>query len=80
MGEKKKSLELGPKDAAIVLRSDGSLEASIPELDGDELVPENIFTGAAVMFALQNPQLCDLIHDYFMEECSQLVLKPANDL
>ncbi len=66
-------------DAAIVLRADGSLEASIPELGMDVEVPQNIFTGAAVMFALQNPQLCDLIHDYFMEECSQLVLEPAND-
>jgi hypothetical protein len=41
-----KSLHLGPLDAAIILREDGTLEASIPDLDETD-VPDNIITGAA---------------------------------
>lgn len=74
----RKALELGPLDAAIILREDGSMEASMPEIATDT-VPDNVVTGAAVMFALQNPELCDLIHDNFVNECAQLNLHNVND-
>lgn len=73
-----KVISLGALDAAIVLREDGSLEASLPEVE-TKVVPENIVTGAAVMFALQNDRMCELIHEHFFIECSMLELKSVND-
>lgn len=74
----RKALTLGPLDAAIILREDGTMEASMPELSTDT-VPDNVVTGAALMFALKNPELYDLIHNNFVNECSQLDFPKAND-
>lgn len=74
-----KSIHLGPLDAAIVLRLDGTMEAAMPELDLHEL-PDNILTGAAVMMALQNERISDLIYDNFMTECALESVVPINDL
>jgi hypothetical protein len=74
----RKVLNLGPLDAAIILREDGTMEASMPELSTDT-VPDNVVTGAALMFALKNPKLYDLIHDNFVNECAQLDFHKAND-
>ena len=65
------TLIVEPHDAVIILKSDGSCEASLPQSDKDE-VPENIVMGAALMYALQNQSLCDLIHQNFMQECAKL--------
>ncbi len=73
-----KSLHLGPYDAAIILREDGTLEASIPDLDESD-VPDNIITGAAVMLALQNERMCGLIYDNFLNECAFDEVVPIND-
>lgn len=73
-----KSLHLGPYDAAIILREDGTLEASIPDLDVTD-VPDNIITGAAVMLALQNERMCGLIYDNFLNECALDDVMPIND-
>lgn len=73
-----KSLHLGPHDAAIILRADGTLEASLPDLDSEE-VYDNIITGAAVMLALQNERLCNMIYDNFLNECAFEDLVPIND-
>jgi hypothetical protein len=74
-----KSLHLGPYDAAIILREDGTLEASMPDLDSSD-VPDNIITGAAVMLALQNERMCGLIYENFLNECAFDDLVPINDL
>jgi hypothetical protein len=74
-----KSLHLGPLDAAIILREDGTLEASIPDLDETD-VPDNIITGAAVMLALQNERMCGLIYENFLNECALEDIVPINDL
>lgn len=73
-----KSLHLGPYDAAIILREDGTLEASIPPLDQSD-VPDNIITGAAVMLALQNERMCGLIYENFLNECAFEDVVPIND-
>ncbi len=76
--KKQTILELGPMDAAIILRADGTLEAALPELDMESL-PENIVTSAALMFALQSPKMYDLIHENFIQECATMDLDSAND-
>ncbi|MBL0942531.1 MAG: hypothetical protein IBJ00_07410 [Alphaproteobacteria bacterium] len=74
----RKALNLGPLDVAIILREDGTMEASMPELSTDT-VPDNVVTGAALMFALKNPEIYNLIHTNFVNECSQLDFYKAND-
>ena len=73
------TLELGPMDAAIILREDGTLEAAIPELTDEENVPDNVITGAALMFALQNTQIYELIHEHFLQECATMEMQSVND-
>lgn len=74
-----KSLHLGPLDAAIILREDGTLEAAIPELNVPNL-PDNILTGAAVMMALQSERMCTLIYENFLNECALENSPPINDI
>ena len=61
-------LHLSENDAAIVLKEDGTLEASMPEINSDN-VPENVLTGAAILYALNDPEICQLIFKNFAEQC-----------
>jgi len=76
--EPDKSITLGPLDAAIILREDGSLEASLPDMEADN-VTENVITGAALIFALRDPEMFDLIHENFIKECMKNNVSGAND-
>ncbi len=62
-------------DAAIVLKEDGTFETSLPQVQGD-FIPENIMLGAALAFALQNSDLCNLIRENFERECVPI---PSNE-
>jgi len=62
------TIELMEQDAAIILRSDGTYETSLPQVE-DELVPENIMLGAALALALQDADLCDAIRANFYKVC-----------
>jgi len=61
------TLTLAPWDAAIVLKQDGSFEASLPQILGD-YIPENVILGAALAYALRNEDLCALIRENFERE------------
>lgn len=63
-------LYLKEMDAAIVLKSDGTLEASLPEITTDH-VPDHILTGAALIFALQDPHMRQMIYENFAKACAQ---------
>lgn len=62
------TLILAPWDAAIVLKQDGTFEASLPQIHG-EFIPENVMLGAALAYALRNENLCALIRENFEQEC-----------
>ena len=65
-------LKLQQMDVAIIIREDGTLEASLPEIGADqEQVPENVFTSAALVYALNDPQMCQLIYQNFAQECAR---------
>ena len=63
------SLRITEKDAAIIIKEDGTLEVSLPEVT-TETVPENVFTGAALLYALSNPELSQMIYTKFAEVCA----------
>jgi len=63
------TLTLAPWDAAIVLRQDGTFEASLPHVQG-EYIPDNVMLGAALAYALRNDKLCTLIKENFDKECT----------
>jgi hypothetical protein len=63
------NLSLSPWDAAIILKEDGSFEASLPQINGD-FIPENVKLGAALAYALRNENLCTLIRENFEQECA----------
>lgn len=65
------NLSLSPWDAAIILKEDGSFEASLPHIHGD-YIPENVKLGAAIAYALRNEDLCALIRENFEQECAVL--------
>ncbi len=60
--------ELGPCDSAIILREDGTLEACMPELGQSDL-PENVILTAALIMALQDQEILELLHRKFAESC-----------
>lgn len=63
------TLTLAPWDAAIVLKQDGTFEASLPHIQG-EYIPDNVILGAALAYALRNDDLCTLIRENFDRECA----------
>lgn len=65
------SISLEANDAAIILRSDGSFETSLPQIDSDH-IPENAMMGAALAYALQNPDICEVILRNFYITSNQL--------
>jgi hypothetical protein len=64
-------LSLGKNDAAIILRSDGTFETSLPQIES-ETIPDNAMMGAALAYALQNPEICDVILKNFYITSSQM--------
>lgn len=69
-------IKLEAMDAAVILRSDGSIEASLPEIE-EGPIPDNVLVASAVMFFLSRPDLCDAIFKEFVQEC-QKNEAPAN--
>ena len=65
------NLTISPWDAAIILKEDGSFEASLPKIHGD-FIPDNVKLGAALAYALRNEDLCALIQKHFEQECAAL--------
>lgn len=63
------TLNLTSWDAAIVLKQDGTFEASLPHIQGND-IPENVLLGAALVCALRNDTLCTLIRENFERECA----------
>ena len=63
-------LKLEQMDVAIIIREDGTLEASLPDIATDQ-VPENVFTSAALVYALNDPKMCQLIYQNFAQECAR---------
>lgn len=75
----RKVIKLNKLDAAIVLTQDGMVEASLPDIDSDTM-PENVLVGAAMVFALTNPELCKMMRDHFLKMCpQQMTAKAIND-
>ena len=58
-------------DAVIVLKPDGTFESSIPEFENDN-IPEHLIISAAIVYALQTPQMLDYIEQKFLEDCKDI--------
>jgi len=72
MKKQGKGLEVGPMDAVIILKPDGTFKTSLPEFSG-ETVPEHITTGVSIMYALRNPEMVTMLHKNFAAECAKAV-------
>lgn len=72
------NFELGPLDAAIILRNDGTLEACMPDLSQPDL-PENVILGTALIVALQDPEVLEILQKKLAESCADSQLIGAND-
>lgn len=74
----KGKFELGPLDAAIILREDGTLEACMPDLGQDEL-PDNVMLGTALIVALQDPEMLEILQKKLAESCLENQMIGVND-
>ena len=62
---------LGKRDAALIIRADGSVEMLLPDMPDDEDVPENVVTVAALGAAAASwPDLTGPIIERFKEGMS----------
>ncbi len=68
---------IGPNDTVIVLRENGTYEASFPEVDYSEPALPHIITGAALMYALEDQHLNELIHEKFALHCEEFAYMDA---
>lgn len=70
------TVQVEQEDALIVLRPDGSFEASLPDVTTEQ-VPEHILMGAAVLYALNTPGMVAWLQDRFRDYCAGT--KPSNE-
>lgn len=63
-----RNVKVGPNDVVIVIREDGTFEASLPQGVPDPL-PDHLITSAALVYALRNPEMISLLHKNFALEC-----------
>ncbi len=70
---------IGPNDTLVVLREDGTYEISFPEVFEDSDLPANVITGAAVMYALEDEELNELIHENFAIQCEEFAYMDATN-
>lgn len=68
---KVKTLTVNPVDAMVVFKADGTYESSLPEIAGDN-VPEHLITAASILYALQDEEMVDLLHQHFHRQCLSL--------
>jgi len=54
-------IRLGAKDAALVFRADGVLEAVIPLLSGNAEAPPNVMAAHALMWAYGDERMMETI-------------------
>jgi len=66
-----RKIKIESADALVVLHPDGTYETSLPEIAGDDL-PEHLLTAAAVVHALQNPEMMDALFENFHRQCQAL--------
>ncbi|MBT4880768.1 MAG: hypothetical protein HON43_07410 [Alphaproteobacteria bacterium] len=71
-GKGETTVALNGLDAAIILREDGAIEASLPDLGNPEDIPENLVFATALMAAIQNDELYDAIIRNFEVECAKM--------
>ena len=70
MSKKRVVLTIDPDDVAIILKSNGDCDVHVPTEIHRE-IPDHVITSAAVIHALQDHQMCDLIHAYFEASCKK---------
>jgi hypothetical protein len=76
---RRKVIKLNDMDAAIILKENGAIEASLPKVTTDS-VPPHILMGAALMYALSRADLCQLLQDTFLQDCCpSYPTVPSND-
>lgn len=65
---KTRKLEISAVDSLLVFRSDGTYEASLPDVAGDT-IPENVITAAMITYALQDEEIMDLLYKNLQKHC-----------
>lgn len=68
---RKAKINVNSVDALIIFRADGSYEISLPDIAGDD-VPEHLVTTAAIGYALQDPEIMEILYENFHKQCESL--------
>lgn len=69
--KRRTKLNVESTDALVVFRSDGSYEAILPEIAGDD-VPDHLVTAASVVYALQDSEMMQVLYENFHKQCQTL--------
>ena len=65
--DRKRQIAVGSQDCVIILRDDGTVEAVMPPVTTMQ-VPDHLMTSAAIMYALRNPEMVNMLHKNFALE------------
>ncbi len=76
--EKDRKIALEALDAAITFRTDGDIELLLGEEDMP-IIPDNIRWALAVMYALKDEELSQLIERHFEKECMRIKVESRMD-
>lgn len=61
---------MGAQDCVIILRDDGTVEAMMPPAT-EAHVPDHLMMSAAILYALRNPEMVNMLHKNFALEAQK---------
>ncbi|MBT3237744.1 MAG: hypothetical protein HOL37_04990 [Rhodospirillaceae bacterium] len=70
-----KSIELGPRDVALVWDDSGVLNAHVSDEDMAQSVPQHVLLAMALMMSMDDPEMIGLMWDKFEKTMDDDIVK-----
>ncbi|HER26322.1 MAG TPA: hypothetical protein ENI69_04360 [Rhodospirillales bacterium] len=71
------TIELGPKDVALVWNDEGKISAHVSDVALTEAVPQHVLLALAVMMSMDNPEVVGKMWDIFEKMMDRDIVRQA---
>ena len=72
------TIELGPKDVALVWNDEGKISAHVSDVGLTEAVPHHVLLALALMMSMDDPEIIGTMWDKFEKMMDQDILRQAD--
>jgi len=72
------TIELGPKDVALVWNDEGKISAHVSDVGLAEAVPQHVLLALALMMSMDDPEIIGAMWDKFEKMMDRDILRQAD--